>query len=162
MPDATIGDIYEVNDFDPRSPDQRRRPEGSRWVFEKTLYGVPEQLESGSTQRVVHLFTLVSEENRIMKVRSIEHTMTPQVLTESQRIVAKVSGGNFTDLRKQTEEEYEIHNVLSSTKCKHILEVYGCSTRRRTHPPSLGYIFMEYAEHGDLDDFLSYLEYNPE
>jgi len=90
--------------------------------------------------------------------------MKPQVLTELQRIVAKIVGGEggLEALQRDIDHEYETHAALSSTRCKHILEVYGCSIRPRTHPPDLGYIFMEYAEHGDLHDFLEYLEDNPE
>ncbi|CAE7187324.1 S-TKc multi-domain protein [Pyrenophora teres f. teres] len=145
-PGATTTDIHVVNDFDPRLPGQPRRPEGSRWVFEETLYATGDWPTDRSPQRVVHLFALISRDYEILK-----------------RIVVKMMGEEYDLVRlgEHLETEYDCHDILSATGCPHILEIYGCSLRPRLYPPHLGYLYMEYAEYGDMQDLLDHLEKNP-
>ena len=74
IPEATMSDIAFVNLHDPRPNNEPKKPAGSRWVFERTLMQVPEATFSDyQTQRIVHLFVLVSVDHIILKVSTI-HT----------------------------------------------------------------------------------------
>ncbi|EUC30682.1 hypothetical protein COCCADRAFT_103267 [Bipolaris zeicola 26-R-13] len=141
IPKATMSDIAFVNLHDPRPANEPKKPAGSRWVFERTLMQVPEATFGDyQTQRIVHLFVLVSADHIILK-----------------RMVVKITGSLTTrDVEKNLNREYDkAHKKLSDVPCPHILKAYGSAIRRRTSSPQLGYIFMEYAEHGDLGDYLA-------
>lgn len=53
-------------------------------------------------------------------------------------------------LRKNMKYEFDLHERLTRKGCRHIVDVYGVSYRRRHSPPMLGYVYMEYAPFGDL------------
>ncbi|KAH7558587.1 hypothetical protein BM1_04724 [Bipolaris maydis] len=140
-PEATMSDIAFVNLHDARPTNEPKKPAGSRWVFERTLMQVPEATFGDyQTQRIVHLFALVSADHLILK-----------------RMVVKIIGSLTTrQVEKCLNREYDnAHKKLSNISCAHILKAYGSAIRRRASAPQLGYIFMEYAEHGDLGDYLA-------
>ncbi|KAA8617739.1 S-TKc multi-domain protein [Pyrenophora tritici-repentis] len=72
-----------------------------------------------------------------------------------------IGENSLANLEQAMAVEYDCHNSLSATECPHILDIYGCSLRPRLHPPHLGYLYIEYAEHGDLWDLLDHLKKNP-
>lgn len=68
-----MGDVKHVNvAMHSRNPDGPGRPAGSRWVFEKTIHqNYHEEVSQGRgiyTQRIIHLFALVSQDRRILEV----------------------------------------------------------------------------------------------
>ena len=161
-PEATMSDIAFVNLHDARPTNKPKKPAGSRWVFERTLMQVPEAtLGDYQTQRIVHLFALVSADHLILKVNTIYINAVCERKTRTdnthQRMVIKIIGSLTTcEVEKSLNREYEnAHKKLSNVPCAHVLKAYGSAIRRRASSPQLGYIFMEYAEHGDLGDYLA-------
>ncbi|KAF1847600.1 kinase-like protein [Cucurbitaria berberidis CBS 394.84] len=146
-PDATMGDIKQVNVADPKPPGEKNRPAGSRWVFEKTIYQNPhETYDNKLTHRIIHLFALVTEDRQILK-----------------RLVVKIIGSTDvlgvvgTIMRESTH-----HEALSFKNCASILDAYGFSIRKRAYGPQLGYIYMDYAPFGDLLDLIKRLQGQPD
>lgn len=67
-PAPTENDLITVNQFDVKG--ESRTPEGSRWVYEKTIYSAPIRFlaEDEFSRRVLQLFALVDEEGCVKEV----------------------------------------------------------------------------------------------
>ncbi|CAO2651441.1 Nn.00g040110.m01.CDS01 [Neocucurbitaria sp. VM-36] len=148
-PDAQMGDVMYVNlEPGPRGPDEPERPAGSRWVFERTIYqNMHQEVIAGGawTHRIVHLFTLVSEDRRILK-----------------RMVVKIVGGTtIVHVQLDIENEFKHQRALSFRDCASMLDTYGYSIRERLQVPHLGYIYMDYAAFGDLRSLIDRLKKEP-
>ncbi|PSN73839.1 kinase-like protein [Corynespora cassiicola Philippines] len=124
-PSPTAGDIAHVNAHTVSTGMQ------GGWRFAKTLH---QNKNSYTFHRIVHLYVRLDDKDNII-----------------DRIAVKVQG-SMTDeaAQRDNEEEYFYHKMLSDKNCPYIIKTYGVSLRQRPTPPSLGYIYTEYAAFGDL------------
>ncbi|KAF2821499.1 hypothetical protein CC86DRAFT_426836 [Ophiobolus disseminans] len=136
-PPPTDADVDFVNTW---SAAHEERPKGSRWVFERSIFQNENHnlAAGGQSQRVIHLFALISEEGHI------ERRMVVKIIGE------ETSATVLNDL--QLEAGYQL--TLTERGCPHILAAYGSAIRERDYSPHLGYIYMEYAPYDDLEHLL--------
>jgi hypothetical protein len=60
-------------------------------------------------------------------------------------MVVKIQGDvDKKAVRGQVEDERRIGRLLSKPGCANILKTYSASYRKRNHPPTLEYLYLEY------------------
>jgi hypothetical protein len=74
----------------------------------------------------------------------------------------KILGNDLIGVTEEIKAEYDMQRLVSERGCRHILDVFGNGIRRRAHNPQIGYLYMEYAPFGSLDNLLEGLIADPE
>jgi hypothetical protein len=77
-------------------------------------------------------------------------------------MVVKIVGlRTLAEVTNEINTEFYFQHILSQRSCPHVLSAYACSTRRRQFDPQLGYMYMEWAPYGSLQDLQRRLRENP-